>query len=399
MKPTLSEFQSDDRLAGFAFKQHNAEVTQMWADFNAGKPTRIPIILGTNTRFFMFNKAANPTGIRFQEYTENPDVMFDSQLQFYRWSRFNLLQDGELGLPDTWTLTPDFQNFYEAAWFGCPVEYMDGQVPDTHPAFADAPERILEHGLPDPFGGLFAQGRAFYEHFTARAAKETFLDRPIGINCPGFGIGTDGPMTVACNLFGPEFVCEAMLEEPERIEKLLAFITEATINRMRAWRQYAGLTLRPPNFGFADDSLALISTATYIEHVLPHHRRLCDEMAGSGSRGIHLCGNSTRHFKTLRDELDIKSFDTGFPVDFHQLRKDLGPEVRIQGGPHVEFLLTAEPTAVRQEVRRICGSGVLEGGRFLLREGNNLAPGTPLENTESMYHAGREFGVLSSQSE
>jgi hypothetical protein len=54
---------------------------------------------------------------------------------------------------------------------------------------------------------------------------------------------------------------------------------------------------------------------------------------------------------------------------------------------------------VRQEVRRICGSGVLEGGRFLLREGNNLAPGTPLENTESMYHAGREFGVLSSQSE
>jgi uroporphyrinogen-III decarboxylase len=48
-------------------------------------------------------------------------------------------------------------------------------------------------------------------------------------------------------------------------------------------------------------------------------------------------------------------------------------------------------------VRRILQSGVLEGGRFLLREGNNLAPGTPLENTEAMYYAGREFGVLGNE--
>ena len=25
----------------------------------------------------------------------------------------------------------DFQNCYDAAWFGCPVKYIDGQVPDT----------------------------------------------------------------------------------------------------------------------------------------------------------------------------------------------------------------------------------------------------------------------------
>jgi hypothetical protein len=340
----------------------------------------------------MFNKDANPRSIGFRDYTEDPDVMFDCQLRFARWSRFNLLQDGELGLPEKWTIFPDFQNFYEAAWFGCPIEYMDGQVPDTHPAFADAPERIMEHGLPDPFGGLFAKVRAFYEHYKARAATETFLGRPISINGPGCGGGTDGPMTVACNLFGPEFVCEAMLEEPERLAKLFSFITEATINRMRAWRQYTDVPLRPADYGFADDSLALISTAMYREHVLPHHRRLCDAMAGPGTRGIHLCGDSTRHFVTLRDELNIHSFDTGFPVDFPQLRRNLGPDVQIQGGPHVEFLMTATPAAVHEQVRRILGSGLLDGGRVVLREGNNLAPGTPLENTEAMYRAGKEFG-------
>jgi len=62
----------------------------------------------------------------------------------------------------------------------------------------------------------------------------------------------------------------------------------------------------------------------------------------------------------------------------------------------VNFLMRSTPAEVREEVRRILGTGVLDGGKFVLREGNNLAPGTPLENTEAMYRAGREFGILTS---
>lgn len=62
-------------------------------------PQRIPIILGTNTRYFMFNPAANPDGLDFRRYSENPDTMFNAQLRFQRWNKFNLLQDFELGLP------------------------------------------------------------------------------------------------------------------------------------------------------------------------------------------------------------------------------------------------------------------------------------------------------------
>lgn len=35
----------------------------------------------------------------------------------------------------------------------------------------------------------------------------------------------------------------------------------------------------------------------------------------------------------------------------------------------------------------------MEGGRFVLREGNNLAPCTPVENVEAMYGAGKIFGL------
>jgi uroporphyrinogen-III decarboxylase len=380
-----------DRLADFDFARHNAEVKQLWASWEKGEPFRTPIILGLATRFFMMHPEANARGYTFRRYTDDPNVMFDAQLAFQRWSKFNLLQDYELGLPEKWQLWVDFQNYYEAAWFGCPVEYIGDQVPDTRPAFSDAPERMMERGMPEPFGGIMGRAREYVDTFRERAKKEMFMGRPIEITAAS-GIGTDGPMTVACNLFGPDVVCEMMAGDPDRLHRLFEFITEATIRRMKAVRELFKVPVPQDGFGFADDSIALISTPMYREHVLPYHRKLCDTFGTAKPRSIHLCGDATRHFKTLRDELNIWLFDTGFPVDFTWLRKELGPKARIHGGPHIEFLRTATPQQVREETRRILQSGILEGGLFILREGNNLAPGTPVENTEAMYRAGREFG-------
>jgi hypothetical protein len=34
----------------------------------------------------------------------------------------------------------------------------------------------------------------------------------------------------------------------------------------------------------------------------------------------------------------------------------------------------------------------MAGGRFILREANNLAPGTPIANVVAFYEAAKEFG-------
>lgn len=384
-----------DYLTGFDFARHNMEIKEVWRSFEAGVPVRTPIILGLNARYFLAREDANPEGVDFRGYTEDPAVMYETQLLFQRWSKHNLLMDYELGVPGKWPVYIDFQNYSEAAWFGCPIEYFDGQVPDTRPVFADCPEKVMEKGIPEPVGGILAKGLRYYEYFRERVARETFYGSPSEVTPPF--IGTDGPMTVACNLFGPEFVCTAMASEPDRLHHLLSFITEATLVRIKAWRKLAGLPERQEKYGFADDSIALISTAMYREHVLPYHRQLLDALAGPGPRFIHLCGDATRHFVTLQRELDIQTFDTGFPVNFGQLRKDLGPDASIFGGPHVELLRTATPDQVGMEAKRILSSGVLEGGLFVLREGNNLAPGTPVVNTQALYHAGRDFGFSRAQ--
>ncbi|HEY3269194.1 MAG TPA: uroporphyrinogen decarboxylase family protein [Armatimonadota bacterium] len=386
-----------DRLQGFPFEEHNAEVRAAWAALDAGRPTRTPSVLGANTRFMLMNLAASPDGPDWRRYMESPDFMFESQLRFQRWMRFNMLQDAPLGLPDAWRISPDFQNTYEAAWLGCPIHYPEGQVPCTTAGFEDCPERVMEGGIPDPFGGTLALGLEYYERYMELARGREYLGRPIEPQMPGWGWGSDGVMTVACNLFGPNFVCMAMAAEPERLHALFEFLTEATIHRLHSWRRRYGISLQLDNWCYADDSVALIGVAMYREHVLPYHKRVYDAVATPKGRGIHLCGNATRHFKTMCEELGIVMFDTGFPVDFAWVREQVGPNVRIQGGPHVDVLRYETPAAVRIETERILDSGILEGGQFVLREGNNLAPETPIANTEAMYGACRRRALGAGQ--
>jgi hypothetical protein len=344
----------------------------------------------------MFDHEANPRGITFKDYSEDPQLMMERQLEHANWIRHHIPQDAEKGLPaDGWLVYVDLQNYYEAAWLGCNVRYYDGQVPDSEPMLQDENRKwsIFDRGIPDPFtGGVMRRNWEFYDYFKMKQAEGyTHNDLPIAQVSPA-GLGTDGPVTIACNLRGAtEFMID-LLADTDYALKLLDFITSAIILRICAYRERLDLPMKTTEWGFADDSIQMLSGAMYRDYVFPFHRRLVETFSEGGPNAIHLCGDSTRHFRFLRDRLNIQSFDTGYPVDFARLRLDLGPDVEIKGGPSIVLLQTATPEEVRREVRRILTSGIMEGGRFILREGNNLPPGVPLENLWAMYEAGKEYG-------
>jgi len=380
-------------ISNIDFHEHNQEVKEVWDRFNARCPIRVPIMFGFNTRYYILNREANPHGVSFKEYTENPDVMFDMQLTFAHWLRHNVLQDAELGIPENgWQVNIDFQNFYEAAWLGCPIEYFADQVPDTVPVLTDDKKNMLfDRGLPDPFSGLMEKNLVYYEYFKKKAKDFTFYGKPVTTVVPA-ALGTDGPLTVAANLRGATELFMDFYEDPDYVHQLLDYITEATIQRLKAWWKLVGWAEKIDYWSFADDSIQNISVEMYRDFVMPYHRKLINTLGGKGPYRIHLCGDASRHFLTLKNELNIWSFDTGFPIDLGEMRRVLGPEVRLEGGPDINLLLNGTPQQVRDEVKRILSSGVMEGGNFILREGNNMAPYTPLENIEAMYEAGKEWG-------
>lgn len=377
------------------FERHNEEQAAVWEAFQAGRPLRPPMILGLNPRYTMCRPEANPSGIQFDQYSTDPRSMLHRQVEHIWWVRHNLLQDVEMGPPtDGFHAYLDLQNYSEAAWFGAEVVYRAGQVPDTRPLLTDDRRNLLfDQGPPDPFrSGIMARMWSMREEMQAIAASGfEYRGLPV-LDVAACGLGTDGPMTVCCNLRGADGFCADLGDDSDYADRLLEFVTEATISRIRAFRERLGQDARPQGLGFADDSIQLISTEMYVQRIMPHHRRLIDELSQGGPNSLHLCGDATRHFSTIAASLNVTAFDTGFPVDFAWLDRALPKSVTIYGGPSVPFLQTARPGDVRTEVRRILETGISRGRKMVVREGNNLAPDVTPEICAEMYHAVRELG-------
>lgn len=385
---------SRPELSPAFIKDHNQEASEVWRSFHAGTPIRPPVKLGTTTQYFIFNRNLNPnTQITFQEYMTNAKVMFEFSLKSMVWRAFHIAPycDDPIDLPDEFVLKVDLQNFDEAIYFGAPVKFVAEQVPDSLPILTgDNKFDLFGKTFPDPLRtGWYATAMRIYEEWQEHLAKHpTFLDRPVKIE--PFGYWTSGLFTLAIGLRGMDLLTD-IYEDPQYVHDLLSYLTEATIQRVRAFHEFFNLPFPGKDLFLADDSIQLISTRMVEEFLLPHYLHYKNSIVDSEHIRMHLCGDASRHFKLLRDSLGVNDFDTGFPIDFAKARNDLGPDVIIQGGPNVMILKEATPEEVALETKRILNSGVLTGGKFILREGNNLAPHTPYANLDAMYQVARQY--------
>lgn len=379
------------------FTAHNAESAELWAAFNENKHGRVPVRLNTNPRMLMLDPAHNRGGLEYHDYMRDPELMGRAVLEWNYWVRHFLPGDHEKGLPEVWRPHVDFENIYDAAWFGAPVVFHRGQVPYAAPLLNDGNKRMLfDRGIPDPFAGEWAERALRHlEHFRAKSrAGWSFCGRPVEPVDSSPFLFFDGVFTTAASLRGPTEICTDLLTDPEYARELLDYITEAVVARIHAWRRFFGLPPQADDYGTADDSVEMLSVDQYREFVLPRHRRLFDAFCPAGKRGIHLCGNAQRLFPVLRGELNVASFDTGFPVDFTRFREEMGPETLVSGGPRAPLFVGDDPEPLLAETRRILASGVLEGGRFILQEGNNLPPRASMGHCRMFYEVGRMCGTI-----
>lgn len=383
-------------------EKHNEEVARVWDAFHSRKPYRVPMVVYGSIANLFCNPELNTTGYSFKDFFENPKAQIEAQLAYQEWTRFNLISDREMGIPkDGWQLTIDFQNSLEAAWVGCPLIYPEDAIPDTLPILQEKKELLYDLQTPDPIhGNLMGRVVEFYEYMHEHCPEMEHRGRPVLPPKSIIGDSTDGPFNMACNMRGATECCIDIYEDPEYFHALMDFTTSSIVTRIRAirrWQAERGLStcnsdMKSQELNFADDTCAMLSVSQYREFVLPYHRRMLDDLTLGGPNFIHLCGNAQHLFPTLQSELNVQSFDTGYPIDFARFRRELGPEATIYGGPTVMLLRYGSPCEVASEVQRICASGIMEGGRMILREANNLAPQTPVENIVSMYEAGKVYG-------
>ncbi|MCC6579586.1 MAG: hypothetical protein IT440_04035 [Phycisphaeraceae bacterium] len=374
----------------------DAEKEQVWKAYREGKPTRVPVTIGTTPRVVSMNPAINPDNLDLALAAQDPKMHVELALQFQRYFRRVISKycDFSTDWPDHWDINLNVDSVYDAACLGAEVDYTPGHIPDAKPFLTDDNKwDIFKLDISDPVKCDFLQDRlAFWREMEKICKDLKFEGKPVVLH-PYAHIWLDGPVTVSCNIRGATEFLTDLAADPEYADKLMRFVVDAAINRRESFiRYWDGKVGRPPVMG--DDSCMMLSVEMYRQQVLPHHKRWYDSTPTEAPRKrfIHLCGDATRLFPTMHKELDIWSFDTGFPVNHGQLRRVLGPEVEISGGPEVALLLSATPEQVYRRVTDILKSGVMEGGKFVLKEGNNLPPCVPEANLEAMYTACLEHG-------
>lgn len=385
------------------FERHNEEVRALLAAFEQRRAPRAPCVAGGSISNYFLNPELNTRRLEFRQYFEDVEVQVRAQLEFQQWVRFNLLCDREMGVPtDGWQLATDFQNSYEASWFGCRLVYHPGLIPDTLPAL-DSLESVRDLADPDPLkDGLVGRAVEFFDAMLEMCPRLEHLGAPVRPPGAITGEGSDGPFDAAVKLRGSVVLLE-MLLFPDRFHALMEYITRNIIRRVKALKEYRWSRvpnspdtgrMQNPGFCLADDAVAMLSLEQYREHVFPHHRRIVQELAVPGRLFVHLCGSATHLFPIMVEKLGATGFDTGFPVDHGALRKTLGPDVLIAGGPTVMRIKDGPAAAIDADVRSICESGALEGGRFHFIAANNMAPCTPVEHVEALWNAVKRYGAF-----
>lgn len=376
----------------------NEQKEALWKAYGDRKPTRVPLRWNTNVRIILLNPELNPEGYTFEQYFTDPKVILAIQSRHQEYVATTLSQtcDFPAKLPEKWHFAVDNQNTYDGAYFGTKVKFDADQCPSNLACMTEADvDDFLARDFSRPLENPWIKEKLKLHAELVKAAKDfSYLGRK-GEVAP-FGAGFDGPVTVAAILMGAD-IFALLGAEPEKAVAFMKKIIDAALIRNQATSNLAGTWKRGEWGWAADDSIQLISTDMYEELILPLHEywysAISDTTPASKKRSIHLCGDVMRHLPILHKKLGVFSFDTGFPVDHGLLRRQLGPDVEISGGPHVSLLRNGTPGECARRAKEILQSGIMTGGRFILQEGNNLPPCCPLENLSAVYATSLEHGV------
>ncbi|HXK72683.1 MAG: uroporphyrinogen decarboxylase family protein [Clostridia bacterium] len=380
------------------YEKHNEEVKKVWESYEKGKPIRMPCTIYGNNRIILLDDKLNTKGYTFEQYFNDPNIMAEVYCQMDYHMRHSIYADHEMGMPkDGWLVYVDRQNLHESGWLGAQIQYAKNNVPFAEPFLDDNNKNMLfSKPIPHIFDNF--EGRAYTMYnklLDIQKSGYTYKGMPIK-RVSFSGIGTDGPMTLACMIRGTENFCTDLIDEPEYAHELLDYLVEAIAYRIKALREYFGYNEVIKDIAFADDSIALLSCDMYQEMIFPHHKKLAEllvENFETSNNTIHLCGDAQRHFKFLMDNLRVFSFDTGYPINFKKMVMDLGERIiRINGGVRVDDLMQKTPSDVSKETKRIMDEVMPYTDRFVMREANNLSPCTPVENIYAMYQTVREYG-------
>jgi uroporphyrinogen decarboxylase len=352
-------------------------------------PDRIPVIPAIAHRFLV-----PQVGVRFGDYYNDPELMLRTQILAQKWLMENVRTDAS-SITGAWVGGwTDFQNTFESGSLGCEVVFSEDDIPWVGPPWVNTDNDLERLEAMDFVHSGINARQIEYRRVMMNVAEKypvRFQDGPVfypGAN-PALTHTSDGPFGVAGDLMGQTELFLGVYERPDFVRELLRIVTDKLIEWLDfCWEEEKLPT--PKSFAWTDDLAVSLSADTYRDLVLPFEQRLRFHFDGYVS--LHMCGKSDHMLDIFADDLKINELQGfGWQVNLDRVASALGGRVVLLGNVNPMLVHSGTPEQVREAVRQIIEKlGPFRG--LIIQDGNNIPPGSPLENINAMMEAAEMYG-------
>ena len=340
---------------------------------------RVPVSCGVSLRYILRER-----GVGYNEYFSSPRLQIYHQLMNRKW-RLEHIRDDSVLSPGV-SVSPDFSTI-RGAMFDVKVHWSDTEIPKALPILHSI-EDVKRLKVPSPTNSLCGRKIEWYHEMKeiAKEAEVTFNGKPVQVNV-GIG-GEGGPIPIALSLAGENLFLWAA-QYPDVLHDLLEKTTQTSIDYEHYIRD---LTERPKTgCGMGCDGAEMFSPKHFVEFVVPYYTRVYEEFPGN--RSLHNCGRIDHLLDMLRDELKLNNLSGfGDPVDRKLIAEKLGGRVHMSGGVNIALLLHGSKEQIREDCMDALRT-IAPCGGYILQDGNNVPPGTSIENLDVLTECSEAFGV------
>ena len=330
--------------------------------------------------------------IPYSAIFENAEEQYYWLTRFLKYRIENIPED-MICTGTTLSVAPYFDNVLDSAAFGAEIVWPENETLQSRPTIRTV-EQMERYVIPLPGSGLWGRARDWWLQMRecARATKLTFNGAEGRMDVGHLGISGLSPHMIAVDLVGHDFYWW-QVEYPRQCHAFLAKITEGLIS---AQRYFMTIDDRPrSSFGMAEDCAQVMSPQMFRDFCVPYAGRLFDTF-GAGvqdGRGLHMCGQSSHLHQAMVDDLRVSSFNLfGHPVDPIVAAGNLGGRMYLWGNIDPMLMLRGTTAQVTQASLAALEAMAPCGG-FMLGDGANVCPGTPVANLAALTEACVEFGL------
>lgn len=321
------------------------------------KPDRVPVTPLSITR------SLRVSGYTTEECLYEPEKMADGKLAGSK--RF-----------DDDAIVAGSDLFVEAECLGSKIKIYE-HTPVVVDYFIKEKSDIDKLKMPDPA----KDGRMPFVCKEIELLKKAVGDTKIVVPVTG------GPVTSASQLYGPEQLLIAMIEDPEWVHKLVSFCKDVSMTYWDALVKagaHAIVMLEP----FSSNTI--LSPEQYEEFTSPYVKEIFEFSWSKGVVGVnHICADTSMIWEQM-SSVGALALQVDHPISMKECKEKVGNKICISGNVHpIDYMLYGTPEAVYWKCREVIEEAG-NGSGFILGSGCDLNPTTPEANILAMVQAAKD---------